>query len=613
MKKVLGIGLIAAVFMFFGNLSVEAAKPVFKDATHRFDAKVMNLVKTVKLETKAQNAKRHKAPAPTPKAYQVGDVETFWATNVASNTNIQVQATLKAIGQSCYVFVENGKNLSEATVQKVCKTFDEKVYSIDTKMFGSEWKPGVDGDEHIFLLLLDIQDGYDGSNPNAGFVGGYFFAGNEFLQSEIPANVDVKSNEKEMLYLDIFPSDPTSDDYMGAVAHEFQHMIHFSNDPREFTWVNEACSQIAANLCGFGHQNQIMAYLETPDNSLTAWSETQMLANYGQVYLWNYFLMNRYLPAEADRAKFFTALVADQAKGIEGYENALKPFKTDFRKAFTEFSVANFVNDPKLDKGQYAYDKSLGRLKLPVTDNFTTFPKDMKETCLLWSADAIKVDLSAAKKQVKVGFGGAHAKFTEGKYNKFTVAAVITNSRGRAEPKISFIDVKPLPDNKAQIGELDYTLEADYDTMMIVVINEAPAEIPDAAYAKVPGLPYVVSIEDSGETVTARDSGVRPQNLVEEYRRVASNLSNADEKISTVAFTTIEGLTQDMTRAVKSEAETGSFNSVDGFIKAAGEGENRSALRPLAQKVADQLRFINSQSGKADPKIEERINLLTSF
>ncbi len=416
-----------------------------------------------------------------------------------------------------------------------------------------------------------------------------------------------------MFYLDINPSDPDSDHYMSIVAHEFQHMIHFANDPRENTWVNESCSQIAPFLCGFGHANQIMSLLQAPDNSLTAWSQDQMVANYGHVYLWNYYLMNRYLGSDRSRGTFFKDLVADKATGIEGFDNALKQFKTDFRSAYADFAVTNFVNDPKLDKGQYAYDKSLGRLKFPVSSTLKTLPGQFQDKVSLWGADGIKVELGTARTSVKVEFAGAYAKFTEGKYNGFLVAAVLSSSRGTVDPVIKFVELKPLAEKNVQMGTLELTGLDKFDSLMLVVSGQAPAGIPDAAYAKVPGLPYVVRVSDSGATVArANPSGRRSiRGFAEEYVRSAADLGNADEKISALAFTNVENLSFEITRSVRQQLDEGSFDAVDELISLGAKEADREALRPLARKVADQLKF-NRGPGE-NPDLDSRIQALTSF
>ena len=599
-----GLMLGALTVSLMSGSAVQAAGLQWMDATHIFEKDVLNLSKSVQLESKADNAKRFRAPAPKVKEYKVGDVETFWTKNIAQNKFEQTPATLKAIGTNCYIFVENGKNVPDSAIQKVMKTFDEKIYSTNTKTFGSEWKPGVDGDNHITLLMFDIKDGFNGTG---GYVAGYFFAGDEFLQSQIPANIDVKSNEREMFYLDINPADPTNDKYMSVVAHEFQHMIHFIHDPKELTWLNEACSQIAPYFCGFGHPGQITSYMQTPDNSLTAWAKEQMLANYGQVYLWNYYILNRFLKTDQLRSTFFAPLVADKAQGSDAFDKALKPFGVDSQKTFIDFAIANFVNDPALDKGQYAYDNTLGRLRLPPTAQIKAFPGQVKDTVYLWSADGIKADLSAAKANLKLTFSGTPASVS-GKKSTFIVAAVLSDSRNKITPKITFMQIAATGK-----GTLDLA-RGEFDTLQAVVIALAPKGVPNAAYAQAPAVPYQFDLSDAGTVVaTRRGRRVEPNRLVADYIVSAEAVSSQDGKVAAVALTNLEGLTYDMGKALQNHLEDGSQDAINSMLEAAQDEDSRESLRPLAKKMAEQLEAWKGQRNPCPENIEEKIQALRSF
>jgi len=579
------------------------AAPQWMDATHLFEKVTLQLSQNVKLESKAEHAKRFKAPIPQPKEYKVGDVETFWSKNIQSNQFEQIQATCKAIGKNCYVFLENGRNVPDSAIKNIVNTFDEKIYPTDTKIFGSEWKPGIDGDNRIFLLLLDIKDGFNGSG---GYVGGYFFAGDEFLQSQIPPQYNVKSNEKEMFYLDINPADPTSEKYMAIVAHEFQHMIHFIHDPKELVWLNESCSQIAPFFCGFGHASQISSFMQTPDNSMTAWAKEQIVANYGQVYLWNQYIVNHYLKSAAAIQDFFTTLVADKSQGTASFEKTLKSCKTDFASTFINFAITNFINDSALANGEYSYDNSLARFRLPPTAFVKTFPAQVKDKVFLWSADGIKVDLSAAKDRLKIAFKGNIANFG-GKSNAFAVAAVLSDSRNAVKPQISFLKLAN------GVGSIELNRDK-FDLLQIVVVCLGPLGVPDQTYAAAPAVPYTLDISDVGTSVArAAPRRVNPQRVVEDYLLFADVVSSRDRKISSVALSNLENLSSEMGKAVLNELETGSLVAIDKLLNAGVDEDSRANLRPLARKVAEQLDAWKLQKNAVPSNFEEKVQALKSF
>ena len=572
------------------------AEPEWVDATHLFEEELREVVSTVERETLKQQAARFRTEQADRKPYEVGDVETFWTKNIVENAFEQTKAVVKAVGKHCYIFLEEGKNISPEAIEKVRKTFDEVIYPTNTTNFGSEWKPGIDGDERITLLMFDIKDGYNGSG---GFVGGYFYAADSYLQEKLPEHI--KSNEREMFYLDINPSDPGSDRYSSTIAHEFQHMIHFNQDPSEYTWVNEACSQIAPYLCGFGHANQVQAFMRTPDNSLTAWSKEQMLANYGQVYLWNYYIMSNYIGEKPEaRAAFFRKLVASSKQGVAGYVEALSGLSQDFTTSFDRFCITNFINDNRLgSNGNYAYDKSLARFKLPVSETLTVLPAEVAGEVFLWSADAVKIDLSRSRSELEISFSGLLGKFGEDLYNSFTVVLIMGNSRGQTAPKISYMSIDKLS-SKLQGGKLTAMADENFDTATLIIIAQAPEEVDDRLYAKAKSLPYTVKIIDKGAQVVAADTSVDVKPMIAAYAEAAASLDAGNEAAVMIAMNSISAAAGTITRTVSAELSLGNSASLDTLSQMLENGEiEADNIRPILRQLADVAQF-NAEASSSD-------------
>ncbi|MBF0544174.1 MAG: hypothetical protein HQM08_07065 [Candidatus Riflebacteria bacterium] len=615
MKRLVSFLLAVIVTLIFQAPIIEAATekgPFPIDGTQFFQEKVDLLLKNVSIQSKAEKAKKLKAPAPVPKNYKIGDEETFWASNVANNTQYQLKATLKAIGPNSYIFLENGRNVSDADIQRIENDFEGKVYNTDTKYFGQEWKPGIDGDPRMTLLLLDIQDGFTATGTNQGFVAGYFFAGDEFLQADIPANIQVKSNEREMIYLDIYPGNPSKPDYLAVVAHEFTHMIHFAHNPQEATWVKEGCAMIAMYYNGYGHQSQITSFLQQPDTSLTAWAQDHSISNYGAGYLFNFYLNQRFLKDDASKVNFYQNLISSKVQGIDSLDAGLKQYGTDFAQFYTDFAITNFVNNPNLDKGEYCYnDPLLNKLRLPVTQMIKSLPGQVQDKVFIWSADGIKVDLSTAKANVKIDFAGAHPAFTDGKYLSYKVAAVLSDSRDRVTPEISFVNLVAAADNKTQSGSLEVPSAGKFDTLTIIVSAQAPAGIPDQGYAKAPGMPYVVAVSDSGAQIARSVNSITNVSaLVQDYSNAATGLSSDKEDVQLQALNSLEAISYEVTKSVKHDLENGSTKSVDDLITALQKADSKDLLKPLAKKVADQL---NAQQAQGKTQLSDKIQTLLSY
>lgn len=589
LKQILRMVMAALILISTGAYADEP----WIDATHLFEAEVNEIVSTIELETRQQQSARFRTQQADSKPYEVGDSETFWTKNIVENKFERTKAVVKAVGKHCYIFLEEGKNISAAAIEKVRKNFDEIIYPTNTANFGSEWKPGIDGDERITLLMFDIKDGYNGSG---GYVGGYFYAIDSYLQEKLPEHI--KSNEREMFYLDINPSDPASDRYNSTIAHEFQHMIHFNQDSSEYTWVNEACSQIAPYLCGFGHASQVSAFMRTPDNSLTAWAKDQLVANYGQVYLWNYYILTHCVNEKREvKNDFFRKLVASKKQGVAGYVEALGELKHDFTNSFARFCITNFINDARLgQKGAFAYDKTLARFKLPVSETLTVVPSEVSGEIFLWSADAVKIDLTRARSEIEISFSGLLGRFGEHLYNSFTVALVMANSRGNIAPKISYMTIDKIS-NRLQGGTISLTADEKYDTATLIIIAQAPEEVDDRLYAKAKALPYSVKVSDKGDNI-AQDTPVADvKTLLADYAAAANNLDAENEAALMIAMNSMSAASNSLARALSAELATGNTASLDLVDRMLADGEiDAENIRPILNKVADVTQFAAESS-----------------
>lgn len=612
MKKAAGIlaTIMLGVALLTGPAVSAASADYIIDATHMFDQDVEKLVKNVKRETKKEYSRRVKSN-PETRVYKVGDVETFWTKNIVENKFEQTRAILKLVGKHCYIFLEEGKSLPQEALVKLQKQFDDNIYPTNTRNFGFEAKPGIDGDERITLLMFDIKDGFNGQG---GFVGGYFFAGDQFLNANIPANYNIKSNEREMFYLDIYPSDPTKDRFLATIAHEFQHMIHFNQDSREMTWVNEACSQIAPYLCGFGHASQILSYMKTPDNSLIAWSDAQMLANYGQVYLWNYYIFNRFVRDNAGRNDFFKKLVASKQTGIKGYIEALKPLGKGMTDTFLKFMVANYINDPRLGKeGEYAYDNSLGKMILPVSETVSALPAEVAGEVFFWSGDAIKVDLANAKADVEVKFTAPMFQLGYEDFNEFAVAVVQSNSRGQVAPKIVWMNINQVKSRKTQGGTVKVTPSKDFDTAQIIVIGLAPENVDEAIYKKSKGIKYSLKINDSGVAVDRPARFVDASQLLENYRSFADDTENSSENAIMVRLANLEDLNRSFAANLSAELENNDFAAIDELIEKIENGTLQSdSIKPLLKNAINIAEF-QAAAQPENHELRQRIDMLRAL
>ena len=302
-------------------------------------------------------------PASTPKVactaspnYAVGTTHTFSVQNQSTMETFDVKATLRYKNQVAYMWVADGVNASDAAIKQAADYFADKIYPTDRTLLGTEASPGIDCDPHISIL----------NTPGMGGAAGYVAS-----KDEVTKAVRLDSNEMEMFYMNTDAFTIGSREYLGTAAHEFQHIISDNIHKNLDTWMNEGFSDLAIYLNGFSDPGHAQAYLAAPDTQLDAWAELdQSIPHYGESFLFLTYFYGRF-GAEATRL-----LLANPKHGLEAIDDVLaalgKPGMTadDF---FADWEIANYLNDPTVAGGQYAY-KDLIFNKPRVERTINRFP-----------------------------------------------------------------------------------------------------------------------------------------------------------------------------------------------------------------------------------------------
>jgi hypothetical protein len=270
-----------------------------------------------------------------------GTRKTFWAQNVDDDTYYQVQATRVAEGTHCYIYLQDGLEAGQATIENLLYEFDNRIYPTDTTWFGSEPNPGADGDPKIYILLLDI---HQIGTAETGFVSGYFSNINEYSRAvSSDGFVRPYSNQKEMFYVDIVRQ--TADDpfVLRTLAHEFQHMIHWEQKFHQRgvvddLWVNEAMSEGASSLCYGPDPGRIELFQNTQAYSNPLSSFDSSLADYSKVALWSQYVLDQ-CPDNV-----FRLALQSTDTGAASVNTALAGTGKSFATLFEDWTMANLVS-----------------------------------------------------------------------------------------------------------------------------------------------------------------------------------------------------------------------------------------------------------------------------
>jgi immune inhibitor A len=273
----------------------------------------------------------------------VGTVETFWVANVDTIENFQIEAEMVYSSPHVYFWVEDGVKYELDEIEALVEDFEQRSYPTVRAFFGNEWSPGIDGDEHLYIMYA----------RNLGStVGGYFSAADS-----LPPLAHEYSNGHEMFYISADNVELWEDFTYSVLAHEFQHMIHWYRDRNEESWMNEGFSELAAHLSGFDVGGWDWVYADDPDLALTYWP-TNGGAHYGQAFLFLAYFLDRF-GAEATKA-----VVANPANGLTSIDQILAdmsledPATGELLTAddiHRDWAVTLWLQDETVADGRYAY------------------------------------------------------------------------------------------------------------------------------------------------------------------------------------------------------------------------------------------------------------------
>ena len=307
------------------------------------------------------------------RADNLGQQQNFFVEPSYSNSNqAQITATLARTSDDLYFYIdsdwlnsktEKDKESIYSALNALGKEFDNIIYPQLTFSFGHEALPGIDKDARITVLLYSMKENARGYVRN---IDSYDRLVNPF------------SNQREMVYLNV---DNLTNPLMKAfLAHEFTHLITFNQKElaygvKEDIWLNEARSEYAPTLLGYdldggaGYLNaRIKSFIDNPTDSLTEWNNAT--ADYGIDNIFVHYLVDQYgLPILVDSLK-------SKQTGIASLNYALTKngFKDTFNDAFTNFTIAAYLNDCKLSsKYCFKNDDSLKDLHILPYSNFLPF------------------------------------------------------------------------------------------------------------------------------------------------------------------------------------------------------------------------------------------------
>ncbi|MHA1886356.1 MAG: hypothetical protein ACW96S_14975, partial [Promethearchaeota archaeon] len=125
--------------------------------------------------------------------------------------------------------------ISTTQLEYLLDEFDTNIYPTCTDIYGELFPRGAEG-KKVWILIHNIRDESYYDPEQTSYVAGYFSASENSAAFE----------NKNMFHIDSYdwqnrvgPDGARPHLYEGTFAHEFEHMIHYDQDPDEPSWVDE--------------------------------------------------------------------------------------------------------------------------------------------------------------------------------------------------------------------------------------------------------------------------------------------------------------------------------------------------------------------------------------
>lgn len=279
------------------------------------------------------------------------------------------QATIDRLAEGLDLKVKAGPNTRDP---------NKGVVENDIAIYGEppidKWS---DGQVKMHLLLLDIDNG----DLTGGTLSGYF--------SPLDQTAQIGSNQMNILYIDSPPlwgTNPSVENVLGTVAHEFQHLINHgrytgTGADAETHWLyNEGLSEVASLRNGYSDRNAGNFF---PRPNRFAYFDAPFEANTGDTILPAYergMMMCHYM-SEQFGDNFLNKLVQAPGRHIEPIQWALNQTgvtSVSAEDAFTNFWVANYLQSANNPQGNAQWRYNYAVAGMPAATIIKAFPTEQR-------------------------------------------------------------------------------------------------------------------------------------------------------------------------------------------------------------------------------------------
>ena len=270
-----------------------------------------------------------------------GNQEDFWTYDFQAAEWLEIRATLLAVGEHCYIYLDNRTITSMGQSQAIDRSeilsseFDNVVFPKNVELMGSPngTLGDIDNDPRITVFLVQG-------------VGSYYLQNNE-----LPGTSN--SNNREMVYVN---SQMHLYNTIGVMCHETNHLFLFNYDLNEATFFIEGLAEFSMYNAGYMSNSSFMQggmtlnvtmsayqYSLHPSVSMFFFDENyNSYSSYGAGYMFLFYLAEKY-GIEIIR----DLIPIDALDGPEAIEFVLSNhgFNISFNEIFLDFITACTIDE----------------------------------------------------------------------------------------------------------------------------------------------------------------------------------------------------------------------------------------------------------------------------
>ncbi|MBC8145522.1 MAG: T9SS type A sorting domain-containing protein [bacterium] len=286
------------------------------------------------------------------------DEETFFAPDFVTQMWLQIRAVRVHMGNRARIWVDvrdTGRADVKAKLPILIGSLEDStaagsrnprkgIIENDIDVFGPT--PTTVGDDYYDFLLFDITDQQ---------ILGFF--------QPTDQTTDEFSNRRNMLYIDSREGLIKTSSVLNTLAHEFQHLIHYGQNPAAELFINEGASEVAGIMCGYPDRKNT-SYLRNTNTSMFSFPSDDNGINqaYERALTFMHYLYEQYGEG------FLHSVLRTRMMGMSAINDALATAHPTNALAKWEiagrgFAVANWLQTS--DDQRYAYKVNITSTSQP--------------------------------------------------------------------------------------------------------------------------------------------------------------------------------------------------------------------------------------------------------